>query len=83
MAKYMVAFKRTATVSYALDAENEEKALEIANKLMASDYRYEIIDDFCSVMDWDYDQEVLYQLDDVEEELCISPNTVAEYIGEE
>ena len=84
MPKYMVAFRQISTVCKVIDSDCDEGALKIAGELMDSDYGYDIIAEFCQVMEWEYSQDVVCMLDDDCE--CegeyITPETIAEYIGE-
>lgn len=84
MPRYLVKFKQVAFVCKAIDAASEDEASRIADELMDSDYRYDIIDSLADVSEWDYEQEVVRVMvpaDDLDE--LIDPETVGLFVGEE
>ncbi len=87
MAKYVISFKRTCTVTNVIDASSLEEAERIADGLLESDFQEEIDErmDDCYDPDWEADAGELRDVD-VEsgwyENEYITPEKIDEYLGE-
>lgn len=82
MPRFIIEFRRTTSICKAIDAETMEDAVDMAGRLMESDFLFDIDEEFAFTGDC-YEQLPLCQVEDDADcdEDYISPEEIASYIG--